>query len=175
MTEVWEKLDCENVGAKEIIAIETVIRDVFGEAAVDSPMTIARLLADEGAELRHSEIMKLWLERNQETVYAGVLRNILKLDSFERALTTIADLDRARNTFLSDEDKTGIRLVRETALRGKQELKAAAEKTRTPETAARNLEIAEWLTLWLQSPGVFDNWVRLRLRSKDFIAKFGQL
>ena len=175
MIEVWEKLDCENVGAKEIIAIEIAVREVFGVAAVDSPMMIARRLADEGAELRHSEIMKLWLERNQDTVYDGVLRNILKLNSFEHTLSTIRDLDRARNKFLADDDKTGVRLVRETALRGKQEIRAAAEKTRTPETAERNLEIAEWLTLWLQSPEVFDNWVRLRIRSKDFIAKFGNL
>ena len=55
MIEVWETLDCENVGAKEIIAIEKAVRERFGEAAVDSPMVIARLLADEGAELRSEE------------------------------------------------------------------------------------------------------------------------
>ena len=47
--EVWEKLDCENVGAAEIEAIEVVVKEQYGEAAVDSPMIIARLLADEGA------------------------------------------------------------------------------------------------------------------------------
>ena len=55
LIEVWEKLDCESIGASEIEAIETVVRDQYGEAAVESPMVIARLLADEGAELRHSE------------------------------------------------------------------------------------------------------------------------
>jgi len=37
MIEVWEALDCENIGAKEIIAIENAVRERFGEAAVDSP------------------------------------------------------------------------------------------------------------------------------------------
>ena len=47
--EVWEKLDCESVGAAEISAIETVVLERFGDGAVESPMIIARILADEGA------------------------------------------------------------------------------------------------------------------------------
>jgi len=35
--EVWEKLDCETVGAVEIEAIETAVADVFGKPAVESP------------------------------------------------------------------------------------------------------------------------------------------
>ena len=38
MIEVWEKLDCESVGSVEIEAIEEVVRDVYGESAVESPM-----------------------------------------------------------------------------------------------------------------------------------------
>jgi len=173
--EVWEKLDCENVGANEIVAIENAVKERFGEAAVDSPMIIARLLADEGAELRHSEIMKLFVDRNQDTAYDAVYRNILKLESFRQVLSTIRDLENARKKFVSENDATGVRLARETALRGKKELLAAAEKTKQPETKQRDIEIAEWLTLWLQSPEVFENWVELRLRSKDFIDKFGAL
>ena len=65
--EVWEKLDCESVGAREILAIEEVVREQYGSAAVESPMIIARNLADEGAELRHSEIMELDVERRLES------------------------------------------------------------------------------------------------------------
>src|SRR3982750_2752266 len=61
--EVWEKLDCESVGAAEVEAIEIVLNEQFGPGAVDSPMEIARAVADEGADLRHSELMELWLAR----------------------------------------------------------------------------------------------------------------
>ena len=71
--EVWEKLDCESVGADEIRAIEIAVEDVFGKPAVDPPMTIARLLADEGAELRHSEIMALHVERAEDRPYDAPL------------------------------------------------------------------------------------------------------
>jgi hypothetical protein len=174
--EVWEKLDCENVGAREIVAIEHAVRERFGESAVDSPMVIARMLADEGAELRHSEIMKLWIERNQETVYDAIFRNILKLETFEQALATIRDLENARKKFIEAEDLVGQRLIRETALRGKKQLASATNSTRaTADTKVKNTEIAEWLTIWLQSPEVFENWIKLRIGSSDFIDKFGAL
>lgn len=174
--EVWEKLDCENVGAREIIAIENAVRKAFGESAVDSPMVIARLLADEGAELRHSEIMKLYVERNQETEYDAIFRNILKFDSFEQALATIRNLENVRKKFLEENDAAGSRLLRETTLQGKKDLLAAASNPRaTAETKRLKTEMAEWLTIWLQSPDVFENWISLRVRSNDFTNKFGEM
>ena len=83
--EVWEKLDCESVGKAEILAIETVVRDRFGDQAVDSPMITARLLADEGAELRHQEIMQLFLERAEDRPYDAVFRNILDVTNLAKA------------------------------------------------------------------------------------------
>ena len=44
--EVWEKLDCDSVGAAEIEAIETAVEGRFGKRALESPMVLARLLAD---------------------------------------------------------------------------------------------------------------------------------
>ena len=70
--EVWEKLDCESVGAAEVEAIEIAVEAVYGKPAVESPMRIARLLADEGAELRHSEIMDLYLQRVSVRPHAAV-------------------------------------------------------------------------------------------------------
>lgn len=174
MIEVWEHLDCENVGAKEIISIEKAVREQFGESAVESPMTIARLLADEGAELRHSEIMKLYVERNSETEYDAIFRNILKFESFDQAYATIQNLENIRRKFSGDGDKTGLRLLRETTLRGKKDLLSGAESKRTPiDKQNMNDEIAGWLTIWMQSPDIFENWISLRKRSSDFIEKFG--
>ncbi len=119
MIEVWEALDCESVGAKEIIAIENALREKFGKSAVDSPMQIARLLADEGAELRHSELMELAVERLLESPYDAMFRNILKFGDFKETLISIRQLENLRRKFLSDNDKEGLRLVRETAIKGK--------------------------------------------------------
>lgn len=162
MIEVWEKLDCESIGRPEIEAIEEVVRDVLGEQAVDSPMKIARLLADEGAELRHSEIMELYILRYEAKPYTAEFRNILKTDSFRQTLVSIRNLDNLRKKFLSEGDKNGVRLIRERVIESKKKL------TRTSEEK----EIAEWLTIWLQTPEAFETWVSLRQRSADFKAKF---
>lgn len=164
MIEVWEKLDCESIGSAEIEAIEDVVRDVLGEQAIDSPMKIARLLADEGAELRHSEIMELHVRRYEAKPYTAEFRNLLKTGSFRQTLSSIRNLDNLRKNFLSEGDKNGIRLVRERVIEAKKRLTNSAEEA----------EIAEWLTIWLQTPDAFDTWVALRQRSADFRRKFGE-
>lgn len=173
--EVWEKLDCESVGAEEIEAIETAVRGKFGKSAVDSPMIIARLLADEGAQLRHSEIMELDVKRRLESPYDAMFRNILKFSDFKETLISIRRLENLRRKFAKDNDKQGLRLVRETALKGKNRaLMIAKNRKIDARKRAEKAEIAEWFTLWLGSPEVFENWVLLRQNSKDFKEKFGE-
>ena len=174
--EVWEKLDCENVGAAEIEAIETVVADKYGKAAVDSPMIIARLLADEGAELRHSEIMKLYVDRASDRPYDAALRNVLKLDDLRSTLASIRDLENLRRKYAANGDKHGLRYVRETAIRGKNDAVGRAWKP-SAEAVAKQVqtEIADWLTIWLQTPEMFETWVAMRQRSQDFMDKFGHI
>ena len=163
--EVWEKLDCENVGAAEIRAVEEAVRDVYGLSAVESPMLIARLLADEGAELRHSEIMNLFVERFEEKPYTAEFRNIMKLGSLSSAAASIRRLENLRKKFTSEKDKEGLRQLRERTIAAKKALK----KTHI------DAEITQWLTVWLQTPEAFENWLTLRKRSKDFRDTFGDL
>lgn len=172
--EVWEKLDCENVGAAEIEAVEEVVRDRYGQQAVESPMRIARLLADEGAELRHSEIMELYIARVSNRPYDAAFRDILDIGGLQSALRSIKNLESLRRKYAGDNDKEGVRLVRETALKGK--LAAAETADRIQIVAATrqiNAEIAQWFTIWLQTPEIFETWVDLRQRSPEFIERFG--
>jgi hypothetical protein len=173
MIEVWEALDCESVGAKEIQAIAKVVEEKFGKNAVDSPMRIARLLADEGAELRHAEIMKLDVSQRLESPYDAMFRNILKFADFKQTLISIRQLENLRRKFQAENDKEGLRLVKETAIQGKQRATMIGNSLRVAEQKRlEKLEISEWFTLWLQSPEIFENWVALRMNSKDFKEKF---
>jgi hypothetical protein len=173
--EVWEKLDCESIGAKEIEAVETVVREKYGASAVESPMIIARLLADEGAELRHAEIMELDVERRLESPYSAMFRNILKFSDFKQTIVSIRQLENLRRKFLSENDREGLRLVRETALKGKSRALMIAKNERVEEKKREEKrEIVEWFTIWLQSPEVFENWINLRRSSPDFLKRFGK-
>ncbi len=171
--EVWEKLDCESVGASEIEAIEMVVRDKYGFSAVESPMIIARLLADEGAELRHAEIMELDVARRTESPYDAMFRNILKFSDFTQTLVSIRQLENLRKKFVAENDREGLRLMREIALKGKSRaLMISKNEKVAAEKRAEKQEIAEWFTIWLQSPEVFENWIILRQNSPDFINRF---
>jgi hypothetical protein len=176
MIEVWEKLDCEDVGAPEIEAIEIVVADNFGPSALESPMVIARLLADEGAELRHSEIMRLYVERNSGAAFGPALLNILRLADLRSALETLRRLESLRRKFVTENEREGLRLVRETALRGKKLVNEAAKKPATDGVTRQiSVEISHWFSVWLQTPELFDAWVELRQQSADFIERFGHI
>lgn len=172
--EVWERLDCESIGAKEIAAIEEAVRERFGASAIEQPMKIARLLADEGAELRHAEILELDVERRLESPYDAMFRNILKFSDFRQTASSIRHLENLRQKFLRENDKEGLRLVRETALKGKNRASMIAKNPKVDEKKrGEKAEIAEWFTIWLQSPEIFENWIELRRASKDFRERFG--
>lgn len=172
--EVWEKLDCENIGAAEIEAIEAVVTDQYGAAAVDSPMVIARLLADEGAELRHAEIMDLYVVRASVRRYDAAFRNLIKTDDLDSLLGSIRNLENLRLKYQSENDREGLRVVRETVISAKQSaIETAAKATIDPEARQLNTEVAQWLTIWLQTPEVFEHWVVLRQASAEFMAMFG--
>jgi hypothetical protein len=173
--EVWEKLDCESVGGPEIEAIETVVREEYGESAVDSPMIVARMLADEGAVLRHSEIMRLYLDRRSDIPYEAELRNLFDLSNLKTALRSIRNAENLRRKFASENDSEGQRRLRDLAVLTKKMVVDDAFATKQQREDLLLSEAAQWLKLWLQSPELFENWIKLRTASDDFKNRFGAL
>lgn len=173
MIEVWEHLDCESVGATELEAIAAVVKERFGEGAVDSPASVARLLADEGAELRHSEVLEADARWRAADPYEAMFRNVLKFSDFAQAVASIKRLDNLRRQFERTKDQTGLRRVRETVLKGKQRAEMIARNESVNERKrAEKSEIAQWFTIWLQQPEIFDDWLVLRRRASDFRRRF---
>ncbi|HMQ05387.1 MAG TPA: hypothetical protein PKD26_15835 [Pyrinomonadaceae bacterium] len=171
--EVWESLDCESVGADEILAIQRVVEERFGRPAVDSPTKIARQLADEGAVLRHSEVMELWIRWAEDRPYDPAFRNILNIDGLKDASASIRKLENLRRKYVADNDLEGLRLIRARVREARAEaLARSGEERRTATERAQYAEIAEWLTLWGQSPETFETWIDLRLSSRDFKERF---
>ena len=174
--EVWEKLDCESIGAAELEAIEIVVREQFGSGAADSPMTVARLLADEGAELRHSEIMELYLARASDRPYDAALRNLIDVSDLSKARSSIQKLENLRRKYRSDGDKEGVRHIRSLAIAVKDlAAETAARENVAPNDRVLNAEIAQWFTIWLQTPEIFENWLALRQDSGEFRQLFGDV
>ncbi|CAN5693502.1 hypothetical protein BH24ACI3_BH24ACI3_02200 [soil metagenome] len=173
MIEVWERLDCETVGKSEITAIENALTERFGSASVESPMKIARLLADEGAELRHAEIMTLYVERSENRPYDSSMLNLLDLTDLTSTARSLRQVENLRRKYEIEADDEGIRLLRKLVLDAKEDIRKNSGEAHNKR--AQFVETAEWLTIWLGSPSVFENWLQLRIRSDDFIVRFGKI
>jgi len=97
----------------------------------------------------------------------------LKFSTFEEAAASLKRLDNLRRQFGRKKDKEGLRRVQETVLKGKQRAQMIARNAAVNERKrAEKEEIAEWFTVWLRQPEIFEDWLHLRQRAKDFREKF---
>ncbi|MDQ4122746.1 MAG: hypothetical protein M3209_15015 [Acidobacteriota bacterium] len=171
--EVWEALDCESVGRAELEAIEEAVRGHFGDGAVETPMALARMLADEGAELRHAEILKLDVERRTEDAYGAAFRNLIKFGDFAEAERTLKNLENLRQKFVRENDREGLRRLKAKTVQARERAQMISKNARVaPEKREEKAEIAEWFKIWLETPEIFSSWLSLRKRSPDFQERF---
>lgn len=176
----WDDLGRLKVGASELRKIQKSIREAFGAGAVESPAAIARVLADEGAELRHPQVIEFdarWRD-------AKIRREAKRLGGLEagaagkpfrlkQAESFIKKLERLRNDAERAGDKAASRSVQKTAVDARQLAHSMARNLTFEETTrAEQTEIAEWLAVWIQTPRLFAEWLELRRRSAEFREKF---
>ncbi len=161
--EVWEKLDCESVGRRELEAIETVVGEIYGMTPQDTPMRLARLLADEGAELRHSELLELDVERRTATEDLPLISQPVDISDRQKALESIRELEELRRKFDSGGKADGVRALRKKAIAARDQcLRIAKNPGKADKARSDALDIAEWLSIWIQSPQVFETWIKAK-------------
>ena len=168
----WEALDCESIGAGELEQIQFEVARRFGEAAVDSPASIARLLADEGAELRHPEILEFdvqWRERR----LPRSANHRFDFGSFAAAIESCARLENSRRELLENGEDQNLRSLREFVIASKADCLLRADSYVFEERQrAEAKEIASWLGVWLRTPALFADWLELRRASAQFRKRF---
>ena len=153
IVEVWEKAANDIVGASDLTLIQDALVQRFGSES--SPASIARVLADHGARLGHPEILQAdsrW--REQQHLFTP---EDLAFDTIDAANAFIKKLQKLQQT----------QSLRQSVLQIKQELDLLATKR----AIAR--EAAQWLTVWLQNPTIFTEWLDLRRSTPEFQELFG--
>jgi hypothetical protein len=173
--EVWECLDCESVGARELQQIQQVLLEQFGAGAAASPAVIARTVADEGAVLRHPEVFECdrsWREKNLKK---WAFREVLNFSDLTAAFASVVKLEERRLQLQSDSDGQSLTDLRGVVVALRKDLLLKAHSKILDETQRQELkEIAYWLAVWLQAPELFSDWLDLRRRSPEFRKKFGE-
>ena len=66
-----------------------------------------------------------------------------------------------------------LRRLQEFAKRTKQDLQLVRQSALVDaKTRSEAGEIIQWLTIWMQDPAIFDDWLELRKRSPNFAKRF---
>jgi len=169
--EVWEALDCESVGQTELERIQRVLEERFGEGGVESPAAIARVVAEEGAVLRHPEVLacdRSWRETKMSA------NGRLDFSSLAAALESFSELELQRRQ-LDEQTKTSAwQQLSDAVTNARNDVVIIARSRIVAESQrAEAKEIAEWLRVWLVGPAMFHDWLELRMGSADFQKKFG--
>ena len=181
IVEVWNRLGCPAVGEAELREIQLSIRKQSVPEARESPAAIARVLADEGAELRHPEVIEFdarWREAqiNADVAKFNGLEDFLAGEPLRlnKAEALFKRLEKLRKTSERSGDQMALKQARDMVLSAKQVAESfMRDRTLDPMERAEQAELAEWLKVWMQTPNLFEDWIELRRRSPDFREKFG--
>lgn len=162
--DLWEETQSESLGVRELRMVQDKLKTEFGW--VESPASIARTLADHSVRLRHPEVLNEDCAWRQERLQ--MLRtDELEFDTIENAVRSMAIIEGLRAQFSAREDESALQVLVEHA----RELKA----NRSQDRGDLALELVQWLTVWLQNPEIFEDWLSLRRASPDFLRRFGGL
>lgn len=162
--DIWAEVDNESAGAAELALIQEKLLERSTAHGHESPASIARTLADNGVRLRHPEILAAdlrWRQRREIDLFAPEELTFATIES------AVAWMDK-----LSGREPRPD--LRSHVLQVKNELALVATSKQVPQNEkAIAAEIAEWLTVWLQTPAIFADWLVLRRQSPEFRERFG--
>ncbi len=179
VVELWMQLGKPRVDARLLEIIQARLAEAIENHGL-GPAAVARMLADEGAELKHPEIIEIdaeWREARIETKAKELVRlsspQVMTLVTAEKF---IDELEQMRKQFDLNEDRPALAQLR-TIGSDSRRLAESIARNRLAEQTVRDeqAEIAEWLKVWLQTPALFKDWLELRRRSDEFRARFAGL
>ncbi len=187
--EVWEALDCESVGAYELEQIQQALGEKFGEGAWQTPAAIARIVADEGAVLRHPEVFNCDLKWRRQEMEKRSFQGGLNFGDLSSAFESVVRIEEKRLQLQTESHRgigekgkgerestnkaAGSRELRDSVTAAREELLLRSRSKILDEDQRQQAqEISEWLRIWLQAPELFSDWLDLRRRSPEFRKRF---
>ena len=167
--ELWEQTGKLSAGAAELDSIQAGLLGHFGADASESPASIARILADHDARLGHPEVLEAdvrWRERRQ--LFTAEELNFGTLEAATALVEKIEELWQG-----SQGQTSAMERLRFSVRQIKAELELLAAKPKAGDGELAR-ELVQWLTVWLQNPQIFPEWLALRRSTAEFKERFEQ-
>ena len=161
--ELWRETGKQTAGASELELLQQGLLARFGAGGSESPASIARTLADQGVKLRHPEILAADQRWRQARMTALFSPEDLNVGTLEAATALIQKIEHLRRE--SGGDGAMLEHLRQSVRRMKGELELVTNQS-LPQ------ELCQWLTVWLQNPQIFEEWLALRRATDEFQERF---
>ena len=182
VVDVWRSLGAPNVGEDELLQVQKVLAKEF--VAADNPISpaaIARILADEGAEMLPPEIIEFDARWREDRIKREAERfgNLERMSSAkpmnrEQAEALLNELEALRQRLAAEADAAGLAELATFAANARRAAQLLAkDPTSNSSRRAEQLEISQWIKIWIQTPNLFADWLALRKNSPEFRKRFG--
>jgi hypothetical protein len=166
--DIYDREAMGEVTAREIAIINQALVEEFGAGGAMEPGEIARVLADEELPIQFEQIFRM---AGPTEKYENLFSYLPRLETLSQAEASLREIDVLYRKFQRLSDKTGIRFARRTALIGKREAERNAQQADNYKSDEQ-AEIAQWFTVWLQTPDLFEHWLQVRQATRDYRNKF---
>ena len=161
-----EKLNLLRAGERELRLIRGEVSKRLATASPLSLSYIANVLKQAGTPVNYED---RYTDPEIPERYAGRLEGALRFDDLAAAEAALHTIDSAYREYAAAADREGANLARKLALRGRQRAESLAANPRvSAEKRTEKREIATWFRVWLESPGLFFDWLEVRRQTADF-------
>lgn len=158
--EIYDREAMGEVTAEEIAIINQALVEEYGEGGAMQPAEIARILNEEELPVRFDQIFRM---ASPTEKYESLFRELTTCGSLAEGEAILWRLDKLYREFEQAGDKTGVRFAKAAALQLKRQTAALSESSKATELLRIEMgEVAQWVTIWLQAPDVFAQWLELR-------------
>jgi hypothetical protein len=101
--------------------------------------------------------------------YCDELKDVLSFSRFEEAEATLDRLEFLRKKYKSQNDAKGAEYCRCVARAGRHRAELIQKNPKVnPQNRLRKKEIARWFEIWLETPGLFGQWLEMRKHTLEY-------
>jgi hypothetical protein len=124
--------------------------------------------------LEEAGLRVVWsTQSDTEGRYEEEFSDLLHFSTLDEAEMCLVRLDELLRKFLVEGEKAAAERAREVARLGKRRAEMIARNHKVDsQKRAEKEEIAQWFTIWLETPDAFFDWLEVRKQSADFLKQF---
>ena len=155
----------------DLRAARDMLRHALGATDKTSFSYIASILRQAGYEVRYEDRFS---DPIMPEPYATHLKGVLEFHDLTSAEQSLLRIDAIYHEYSDIADRRGVALLLALVKKGKLRARSLASNPRVNAVKRREKEeIARWFQVWLETPGLFADWLELRKRSQEFQELFG--